>query len=138
MDIDRTTFAPDTVMASFSEQSRTTFRHAAGRLSVILTPPEEFLRLTREEVLARACAAADRLGLRLSGRVKAYRVINHPEDFHTFAPGHEHLRPQQRTPIRGITLAGDYTRQKYLATMEGAVVSGRIAAEAVLEDSGAP
>jgi 15-cis-phytoene desaturase len=30
-----------------------------------------------------------------------------------------------------LTLAGDYTRQPYLATMEGAVVSGQIAARTV-------
>jgi 15-cis-phytoene desaturase len=31
-----------------------------------------------------------------------------------------------------LTLAGDYTKQEYLATMEGAVVSGRRAARLVL------
>jgi uncharacterized protein with NAD-binding domain and iron-sulfur cluster len=31
----------------------------------------------------------------------------------------------------GLSLAGDYTRQPYIATMEGAVVSGKLAADAV-------
>ena len=47
------------------------------------------------------------------------------------APGNDALRPQQATPIAGLTLAGDYTRQPYIATMEGAVVSGQLAAAAV-------
>ena len=132
MDIDRTTFAPGTVLASFSEQSRTTFKHAAGRLSVILTPPEEFLDMPAEQVLARVCADADRLGMRVTGHVRAYRVTRHPADFHSLAPGYEHLRPTQATRVPGLALAGDYTRQKYLATMEGAVVSGREAAEIVV------
>jgi uncharacterized protein with NAD-binding domain and iron-sulfur cluster len=34
--------------------------------------------------------------------------------------------------IAGLTLAGDYTCQQYLATMEGAVVSGQLAADAVV------
>ena len=29
----------------------------------------------------------------------------------------------------GLTLADDYTRQQYLATMEGAVVTGKLAAD---------
>ena len=128
---------PGTVLARFSEQSRTTFRHARGRLSVILTPPEEFLHMAAEQVLARVCADADRLGMRVTGHVKAYRVTRQPADFHSLAPGYEHLRPTQRTPIPGLTLAGDYTRQKYLATMEGAVVSGREAAQIVLGDTSA-
>jgi uncharacterized protein with NAD-binding domain and iron-sulfur cluster len=35
--------------------------------------------------------------------------------------------------VRGLTLAGDYTAQKYLATVEGHVVSGRRAADIVLD-----
>jgi len=132
MDIDRTTFAPGTVLASFSEQSRTTFKHAAGRLSLILTPPEEFLDMPAEQVLARVCADADRLGMHVTGHVTAYRITRHPADFHSLAPGYEHLRPSQATPFPGLALAGDFTRQKYLATMEGAVVSGREAAEDVV------
>lgn len=43
-------------------------------------------------------------------------------------------RPTQRTPINNFYLAGDYTKQKYLASMEGAIFSGKLAAEAIVED----
>ena len=49
--------------------------------------------------------------------------------FYSLAPGNDHLRPEQETAVPGLALAGDYTRQKYLGTMEGAVVSGERAAE---------
>lgn len=133
MPIDRTTFGPGTVLASFAEQSRTTFRHSQGRLSVILTPPEPFLGRAPAEVLDAVLRDADRLGLRVRGHVVDFRVVELAADFYSLAPGHDALRPPQATPIRGLTLAGDYTRQQYLATMEGAVVSGRIAAEVVEE-----
>ncbi len=48
--------------------------------------------------------------------------------FHTLEPGYQKLRPTQKTPIQGLTLAGDYTKQPYFATMEGATVSGIMAA----------
>ena len=35
-------------------------------------------------------------------------------------------RPSQKTPISNFYLAGDYTKQKYLASMEGAVFSGKL------------
>lgn len=130
--VDRTSFAPQTVLAAFSEQSRTTFRHAPGRFSVILTPPESFLDQSPEAIREVVCADADRLGIPLADLMTDYRVVHHPRDFHSLEPGYQGLRPAQATPIPGLALAGDYTHQRFLATMEGAVVSGRRAAAAVL------
>jgi uncharacterized protein with NAD-binding domain and iron-sulfur cluster len=41
-------------------------------------------------------------------------------------------RPSQATPIRNLFLAGDWTATGWPATMEGAVRSGYLAAEAIL------
>jgi 15-cis-phytoene desaturase len=131
MPIDRTTFGPGTVLASFAEQSRSTFRGLPGRLSIILTPPERFLPMEPAEILEITCRDAERLGVRVRDRLVRYRVVKLPADFYSLSPGTDTLRPPQETPVEGLTLAGDYTRQQYLATMEGAVVSGRIAARAV-------
>jgi 15-cis-phytoene desaturase len=131
MPLDRTTFGPGTVLASFAEQSRTTFRQCPGRVSIILTPPERFLAMEPAEILEITCRDAERLGVRVRDRMTDYRVIKLPADFYSLSPGTDALRPPQATPIEGLTLAGDYTRQQYLATMEGAAVSGRLAACAV-------
>ena len=45
-------------------------------------------------------------------------------------PGCQQLRPDQTTPIPNFFLAGDYTMQRYLASMEGAVLSGKLCADA--------
>ncbi|HEV2809556.1 MAG TPA: FAD-dependent oxidoreductase [Acidimicrobiales bacterium] len=134
MDVDRTVFGPGTSLACFAEQCRTTFRHAAGRLSIILTPPEPFLDMAPDEVLAVVVADAARLGLDIEGHVRAFRVVSHPHDFHSLEPGHLALRPNQETPVPGLSLAGDYTRQKFMASMEGAVISGQRAAQAALKE----
>lgn len=130
--LDRTSFGPGTVLGSFAEQSRTTFRHAPGRLSVILVPPERFLDMPREHVLEATVRDAARLGLELEGHVTDYRVVTLPMDFYSLTPGNDRKRPEQRTPVPGLTLAGDYTRQRLLASMEGAVISGQKAARVVL------
>jgi squalene-associated FAD-dependent desaturase len=58
----------------------------------------------------------------------------------TFAvrPGIEAIRPTQRTQADGLVLAGDWTSTGWPATMEGAVRSGYLAAEAVLADLDQP
>lgn len=48
-------------------------------------------------------------------------------------PDCEPCRPLQRSPIEGFYLAGDYTKQKYLASMEGAVLSGKLCAQAIVK-----
>ncbi|MCU0245380.1 MAG: FAD-dependent oxidoreductase [Bryobacter sp.] len=52
------------------------------------------------------------------------------------APGLEHKRPESRTSIRGLYLAGDWTRSGWPSTMEGAVRSGHLAADAVVNEPG--
>lgn len=129
MSVDRTTFGPLTCMASFAEQSRTTFRQSAGRLSVILSPPETYIQLSEESILKRVIKDARSLDIELEGKIVRYQKVVIPDDFYLLAPGAESLRPQQKTPITGLFLAGDYTKQKYMATMEGAVYSGKLCAE---------
>jgi len=56
------------------------------------------------------------------------------------APGTDQYRPPQSPPQAGIQnlyLAGDFTRTGWPATMEGAVRSGYLAAEAILSKPGA-
>jgi zeta-carotene desaturase len=54
------------------------------------------------------------------------------------APGTEQLRPGARTAAPNLFLAGDWTRSGWPATMEGAVRSGYLAAEAISDAAGRP
>ena len=129
---DHVVFSPNTVLASYAEQSRTTFRDVPGRLSIDLGQPEKFIGRPPEEIFAAAMADAQRVGLNIENNVRRYRVVDHPQDFYLLSPGSEALRPPQATPIPGLTLAGDYTRQPLFCSMEGAVLSGEAAAKAVV------
>ncbi len=131
MDVDRTTFGPGTPLASFAEQSRTTFRQSKGRLSIILSPPEKYIDMPTEQILEIVVAEGEKLGVKLRHNIVDYRRVRLPDDFYSLATGSEPLRPEQRTDIPGLTLAGDYTKQPNLATMEGAVVAGKKAADAI-------
>ena len=70
--------------------------------------------------------------------VKHARMVTERRAVFAPLPGHEALRPPQRTPDPRVHLAGDHTRTGWPATMEGAVRSGFLAAESVLQTEGRP
>ncbi len=54
------------------------------------------------------------------------------------APGSDQWRPAQKSPLSRLFLAGDWTSAGWPSTMEGAVRSGYLAAEAILSEAGTP
>ena len=60
-------------------------------------------------------------------------VVKLAQSLYREAPGMEPYRPEQRTPIPNFFLAGSYTRQDYIDSMEGATMSGHLAASAILD-----
>ncbi|WP_458125956.1 hydroxysqualene dehydroxylase [Paenibacillus sp. Z3-2] len=130
---DRTTFGPGTDIGSFGEQSRTTFRGRPGRASIILVNPDELIDLSDEEVWERTKQGLVDIGLAEGvSSVTDYRIVRGKENFYRISPGNESKRPEQVTPIQGLYLAGDYTKQPMFTTMEGAVISGQKAAAGIL------
>ncbi len=52
------------------------------------------------------------------------------------SPGSDRWRPTQKSPLFRLFLSGDWTSTGWPSTMEGAVRSGYLAAEAILSDAG--
>lgn len=71
-------------------------------------------------------------------KLERAHVIKEVRATFSAGPGTERLRPGPRTALRNVFLAGDWTRSGWPATMEGAVRSGYLAAEAVTEAAGRP
>ena len=61
-----------------------------------------------------------------------WRMVSQPEAVFSVRPGVDECRPSQTTEIDNLMLAGDWTATGWPATMEGAVRSGYLAAEAIL------
>lgn len=64
-------------------------------------------------------------------RLLKYTVVKVPRSVYAAIPGRNKYRPSQTTPIPHFTMAGDWTSQKYLGSMEGAVFGGKLAAEVI-------
>lgn len=103
---------------------------SASREAVALGQDETVRRVWQElqHYFPRARAAQ----LVYSRQVTEHRAVFSP------IPGSDDCRPVQRTAARGLYVAGDWTATGWPATMEGAVRSGYLAAEAVLADRGQP
>ena len=72
---------------------------------------------------------------RPSGQAKLVKhaVVRVPRSVYAATPGRNKYRPSQESPISNFLLAGCFTSQKYLGSMEGAVLAGKLAAEVVAD-----
>jgi 15-cis-phytoene desaturase len=68
-------------------------------------------------------------------KLRKSAVVKTPRSVYAAIPGRNKFRPSQQTPISNFVLAGDYTNQKYLGSMEGAIFSGKLAAEVISDKS---
>jgi squalene-associated FAD-dependent desaturase len=68
-----------------------------------------------------------------TAKVLRARVVTEHTATFSAVPGVDQWRPAQSSPISNLLLAGDWTATGWPATMEGAVRSGYLAAELILE-----
>ncbi|MFI7195381.1 FAD-dependent oxidoreductase [Nocardia nova] len=66
-----------------------------------------------------------------TAKVLRTKVIHQPQATFSAQPGFESLRLGQTTPVRGLFLAGGWTRTELPSTMESAAESARRAVDAV-------
>lgn len=104
---------------------------AGGDINWVSRSDEEIIAATMKELerLFPTEIAADGSKARLLKSA----VVKVPRSVYAAVPGRNKYRPSQRTPIPNFTLAGDYTSQKFLGSMEGAVLGGKLAAEVIAE-----
>jgi len=117
---------------------------AGGNVNWMSQPDEAIIDATMGE-LARLfpleIAADDRWpatknqGPQGQARLRKFAVVRTPRSVYAAIPGRNKYRPAQLTPIPNFTLAGDWTSQKFLGSMEGATLAGKLAAEVICDRS---
>jgi squalene-associated FAD-dependent desaturase len=108
-------------------------------LQVVVSAARAFRGMSHDEVQQRIIAEL-RGVFPAAGSAQLLRARVVTEHAATFSavPGVDRWRPEQATPISNLFLAGDWTSTGWPATMEGAVRSGYLAAEALLARRGTP
>jgi squalene-associated FAD-dependent desaturase len=107
-------------------------------LQVVVSAARQFRGMGNEEVLRTIAAEVEQLFPAAKGALLRGRVVTEHAATFSAVPGVDRWRPAQATPLPNLFLAGDYTATGWPATMEGAVRSGYLAAEALLARLGRP
>lgn len=108
-------------------------------LQVVVSAARQFRGLGHDEVERKVVDELRRLFPALADArlIRARVVTEHAATF-SAVPGVDRWRPAQTSPIDNLFVAGDWTNTGWPATMEGAVRSGYLAAEALLARVGRP
>jgi uncharacterized protein with NAD-binding domain and iron-sulfur cluster len=78
---------------------------------------------------------AERHPLSRQARLLKSTVVRIPQSVYKARPGMDRFRPDQATGIPNFFVCGDYTKQEYLASMEGAVLSGKRVTNRILQSA---
>jgi squalene-associated FAD-dependent desaturase len=113
------------------------FNRGNGYVQVVVSASYDLKTRGRENIESLIVAELGRLFPHSADLLRAKVVTEHTATF-SAVPGVDAHRPTQATPIPHLFLAGDWTQTGWPATMEGAVRSGYLAAEAILAAHGRP
>jgi zeta-carotene desaturase len=136
--LDNLLYSADADFSCFADLALTSphdyYKEGEGSLiQLVLTPGDKFIPMSNEEIVQYALQqvhelfpAAKELTMTWSSVVKLAQSLYREK------PGMDPFRPTQNTPIQNFFLAGSYTSQDYIDSMEGATLSGKQAAAAIL------
>ncbi|MBW4576965.1 MAG: 9,9'-di-cis-zeta-carotene desaturase [Aphanothece sp. CMT-3BRIN-NPC111] len=139
--IDNLLYTPDADFSCFADLALTSpsdyYREGQGSLlQLVLTPGDPFIKESNEAIATHVLKqvhelfpSSRQLNMTWSSVVKLAQSL------YREAPGMDPYRPPQKTPVVNFFLAGSYTQQDYIDSMEGATLSGRQAAKAILDNA---
>jgi len=142
-DIDQLLFSRSPLLSVYADMSNTCREYAnpdRSMLELVLAPAKDWIAKSEGEILDATMAELKKLfPTHFDGENPAqllkYHIVKTPRSVYAATPGRQACRPSQKTPIANFYLSGSYTMQKYLGSMEGAVLSGKLTAEAITQDN---
>ncbi|MGG6268647.1 9,9'-di-cis-zeta-carotene desaturase [Leptolyngbya sp. AN03gr2] len=140
--MDNLLYSSDADFSCFADLALTSpkdyYREGQGSLmQVVLTPGDPFVPMSNEDIAKHALKQIhDLFPSSRELNMTWYNVVKLAQSLYREEPGKDPYRPSQKTPIDNFFLAGSYTQQDYIDSMEGATISGKQAAQKILEPTG--
>ena len=138
-DTDNLMFSQGTIFATFADVSITCpgdFQEGMGTsrggsvMSLVLAPAHHLMDMPKEVIIRLVMKDIhERFPKARHAKLLKSTLVKIPESVYKAVPDVDKYRPDQVSPIDNFYLAGDYTYQRYLASMEGAALSGKQVAE---------
>nr|C3VEQ0.1 RecName: Full=Zeta-carotene desaturase, chloroplastic/chromoplastic; Short=OgZDS; AltName: Full=9,9'-di-cis-zeta-carotene desaturase; AltName: Full=Carotene 7,8-desaturase; Flags: Precursor [Oncidium hybrid cultivar]ACP27625.1 carotene desaturase [Oncidium hybrid cultivar] len=132
--LDNLLYTPDADFSCFSDLALASpedyYKEGQGSLiQAVLTPGDPYMPLPNDEIVKRVQKQVLDLFPSSQGlEILWSSVVKIGQSLYREAPGKDPFRPDQETPVKNFFLAGSYTKQDYIDSMEGATLSGRRAA----------
>ncbi len=138
--IDHLLFSRSPLLSVYADMSNTCREYAnpdRSMLELVLAPAKDWISKSEQEIVNAILAELEKLfpdhfGNDNPAQLLKYHVVKTPRSVYKATPGRQQYRPSQKTPLENFYLTGDYTMQRYLASMEGAVLSGKLTAQAIV------
>ena len=106
-------------------------------VQVVVSASHDLRKLDASEVIATVVAEIfNAFPAARAAKLMKGRVVTDPQSVFSLSPAVDAIRPKSSTALHCLHLAGDFVQTGWPATMEGAVISGRVAASSVLEQTG--
>lgn len=140
--LDNLLYSADADFSCFADLALTSpkdyYRQGQGSLmQVVLTPGDPFVKMSNNDIVQHALKQLHDLFPSSRDLTLTWsNVVKLAQSLYRENPGMDPYRPAQKTPIANFFLAGSYTQQDYIDSMEGATISGKQAAAAILEPTG--
>ena len=137
--IDNLLYTPDADFSCFADLALTSpgnfYKEGEGSLlQLVLTPGDPFIKESSEAIAGHVLKQVHNLFPSSRNlNMTWYSVVKLAQSLYREAPGMDPYRPPQKTPVTNFFLAGSYTQQDYIDSMEGATLSGKQAAQAIIE-----
>jgi 15-cis-phytoene desaturase len=137
--IDHLLFSRSRLLSVYADMSNTCKEYSnpdRSMLELVLAPAKDWISKSDEEIVAATMAELEKLfpeEIPQGAKLLKYHVVKTPRSVYKATPGRQQHRPIQTTPIKNFYLTGDFTMQRYLASMEGAVLSGKLTAQAIAQ-----
>ena len=138
--IDNLIFSRSPLLSVYADMSESCADYSSkdrSMLELVFAPAAKYITKSDDEILDVTMKELERLfptEIRADGslaKVTKFTCVRTPTSVYETLPGMEAARPTQNSPISNFFCAGDFSRQKYLASMEGAILSGLLAATEV-------
>ncbi len=103
------------------------YHHGRGSIiELVVAPAEPLFNLTDDELIRVVLDDFYRLHPNArAATLTKHHIVRIPNSVYQARPGVEPYRPDQATPVANLFLAGDFTQQEFMASIEGAIRSAK-------------
>lgn len=136
--LDNLLYTADADFSCFADLALTSprdyYKEGEGSLiQAVLTPGAPYIPMANDDIVQKVLQQIHALFPSSRNLQMTWsNVVKLAQSLYREAPGMDVYRPDQKTPIGNFFLAGSYTMQDYIDSMEGATLSGKRCAAAIL------